>query len=133
METMKQKNTLNAVGKRKTARAHVIVDNKSNDLLINNNSTLVDYFKCERLTGILDSVIKTIGLNSGLKIQLKGGGKSSQAEAIKFALMKIAIKTSEDWKNKFAEMNWKISDNRQVERKKIGLKKARAKYPFRRR
>lgn len=123
----------NAVGKRKTARAHVIANDNTVGIIINKTYSLEDYFKCDRLIHMVNRIINLVGFTCGFNIKLNGGGKSSQAQAVQFALMKIIIKKDEEWKKKFKELGFVFGDSRQVQPKKIGLKKARKGNPFKRR
>lgn len=130
-DTMKSR--LNAVGKRKTARVNAILNENRNDIVINKTYTLQTYFCDERLISSIDSIMKLTSLESGLDVKIVGGGKSSQSQALIFALLKLALKLNPEFKSKIKELDLHLGDSRQVERKKIGLKKARKRYPYRRR
>ncbi len=68
-----------------------------------------------------------------VKVNVNGGGFSSQAEAIRHGLSRALIKENEDFKKPLKDVNYLTRDDRMVERKKSGLKKARKRSQYRKR
>ncbi len=60
----------------------------------------------------------------------KGGGVKSQAGAIRHALSRALVKSSSDFKSTLKKAGMLVRDDRMVERKKTGLKKARKSPQF---
>jgi len=60
-----------------------------------------------------------------LKIRVEGGGTTGQLEAIKLGIAKALLVVSPDYRTTLKGFGLLTRDSRKVERKKIGLKKAR--------
>ncbi len=117
-----------AVGKRKTAVATVRMYAGGKDGITVNDETLAKYFKDEAKK--IDVAIEALTLLNLVKdytitIVTKGGGKASQAEAIRLGISRGLIKISEEYKKTLRSKGFLTRDPRSKERKKPGLKKAR--------
>ncbi|MDE5284866.1 MAG: 30S ribosomal protein S9, partial [Candidatus Blochmannia sp. A2] len=60
-----------------------------------------------------------------LYITVKGGGVSGQAGAIRQGITRALIKYDESLRKELRKSGFVTRDSRQVERKKVGLRKAR--------
>ena len=60
-----------------------------------------------------------------LKIRVKGGGTTGQLEAIRLGIAKALLEVSPEYRTTLKGFGLLTRDPRKVERKKIGLKKAR--------
>lgn len=60
-----------------------------------------------------------------LSARVKGGGKTSQEQAVKLGLARVLIKYNPDLKQSLKAAGFLTRDSRKKERKKPGLKKAR--------
>ena len=60
-----------------------------------------------------------------LKIRVKGGGTTGQLEAIRLGIAKALLEISPEYRTTLKGFGLLTRDPRKVERKKIGLKKAR--------
>jgi len=60
-----------------------------------------------------------------LKIRVKGGGTTGQLEAIRLGIAKALLEVSPEYRTTLKGFGLLTCDPRKVERKKIGLKKAR--------
>ena len=65
-----------------------------------------------------------------LKITVKGGGTTGQAGAIRHGIARALIEYDETLRAPLREAGWVTRDARAVERKKVGLRKARKKPQF---
>jgi small subunit ribosomal protein S9 len=65
-----------------------------------------------------------------IKINVKGGGLTGQAEAIRLAIARALVKDNADVKPSLKEKGFLTRDPRMVERKKFGHKKARKSFQF---
>jgi len=116
---------IESIGKRKKAIARVrIYKNGTGAIIINDG--LKNYFSLEQ-AGIARQPLKLSGHLKDLNISIKvsGGGKKSQAEAIRHAITLGLIEIDNELKPLFKAKGWITRDARKKERKKPGLKKAR--------
>ena len=63
-------------------------------------------------------------------ITVKGGGISGQAGAIRQGITRVLINYDSNFRNILRKFGFVTRDSRQVERKKVGLRKARKKPQF---
>lgn len=119
-------------GKRKTAVALAAVKPGSGKITINRRP-LLKYFTIAMQRSTIMKPIKQSGYSALLDVNIyvRGGGWSCQPQAIVPAIAK-AIAKFDPASRKVLKMSMR-HDTRQVERKKIGLKKARKGRVFRRR
>ena len=68
--------------------------------------------------------------NFDLKITVKGGGITGQAEAVRLAISRALCKVNEENRATLKPEGLLTRDPRMVERKKFGQKKARKKFQF---
>lgn len=125
-EKTKQQYT-EASGRRKTSVARVrLFEDKKNSFLINNR-TLEEYFPREELQNLIKKVFtkSEVDKNFFVSVLVKGGGSSSQAEAIRHGIARILTKIDPDLRPKLKKAGFLKRDPRRKERKKFGLKKAR--------
>jgi small subunit ribosomal protein S9 len=115
------------IGKRKTSTAKVLLIEGTGTLKVNNIS-FDNYFssKIYQKTYIFESIFLLKLKNKfDFLISVKGGGKSSQLDAIKLAISKALCNKSNEYHKKIAKANLLSTDARVKERRKYGLKKAR--------
>ncbi len=120
-----------ATGRRKTASARVYLTAGSGNIKINNKS-LQDYFGRETSRMVVRQPLELIdGLNKyDLIISVKGGGANGQAGAIRHGITRALIDSDATLKPVLKEAGYVTRDSRQVERKKLGLRKARKRPQF---
>lgn len=120
-----------ATGRRKTASARVYLSAGSGNIKINNKS-LQDYFGRETSRMVVRQPLELIdGLNKyDLIISVKGGGANGQAGAIRHGITRALIDSDATLKPVLKEAGYVTRDSRQVERKKLGLRKARKRPQF---
>jgi small subunit ribosomal protein S9 len=61
---------------------------------------------------------------------VKGGGINGQAEAVRLGIARALVEFNPELKAKLKENNLLTRDPREVERKKYGQRKARARFQF---
>ena len=115
-----------AVGRRKRAQAQVFMYKKGNGLILVNQRPMREVMDAEAQS-IIRQPLKLAGLlkEFNISIQVSGGGKTGQAEAIRHAITRALIEHDEDLKPSLKAKGWVTRDARKKERKKPGLKKAR--------
>ena len=118
-------------GRRKTSAARVHMRPGSGNIVVNGRP-LDEYFGREtarmvvrqplELTDTLDKV--------DIKVSVSGGGSSGQAGAIRHGITRALISYDEEMKGSLRKAGFVTRDARMVERKKIGLHKARRATQF---
>lgn len=124
--------TVNAVGRRKTAIARVYLVKGTGAIKINHKS-LVDYFPVEEISLIVKQPLEKLHMidQYDLKINVTGGGLRGQAEAIRLAIARALCKLDlENNRPILKKEGFLTRDARVVERKKYGRKKSRKKFQF---
>jgi small subunit ribosomal protein S9 len=122
-----------STGRRKNAVARVKVSDGTGKIVINNNKTIDEYFDgLERLKKV---ALSPFGFWSGVGnynfyVNVKGGGISGQAGAVKHSLARAILKLDESSKVALKKEGFLTRDSRMVERKKAGRPKARKRFQF---
>lgn len=128
---MENSNIYYATGKRKTSVARVWIKAGKGEILVNKRS-LDNYFPRESLRAIAISPLQFLPdrENFDININVKGGGISGQAGAIRHGIAKALVNLDESLRPKLKKEGMLTRDPRQVERKKYGQPKARKKFQF---
>lgn len=121
-----------ATGKRKTAIARVWLTPGAGEVKVNKLS-LMEYFgnvidthiKVEIPFRLTDTVEKF-----DVMATLKGGGKSSQADALRHGISKALLEVDPEYRLSLKKAGLLTRDSRVKERKKYGKKGARASFQF---
>jgi small subunit ribosomal protein S9 len=118
-------------GRRKTAVARVFIKAGRGRFLVNEKP--VDEFFA-RETGrmvVRQPLVLTNSLNSfDVKVNVAGGGESGQAGAVRHGLTRALIEFDPALKAQLSKAGLVTRDAREVERKKVGLHKARRRKQF---
>lgn len=118
-------------GRRKSSSARVFVKVGSGNIVINQRS-LDKYFSCETARMVIYQPLELVGMMGKLDlyITVKGGGISGQAGAIRHGITRALIEYDKTLRTDLRKSGFVTRDARQVERKKIGLRKARRSPQF---
>ena len=122
---------LNTSGRRKTSVARVYMTSGQGNITINDRDIKV-YFPNEVLQTIVNqpfATLEAIG-KYDVKVNVKGGGTSGQAEAIRLAITKALIDENAEVRPALKKEGFITRDPRMVERKKFGRRKARRSFQF---
>jgi len=125
-------NQYRGTGRRKTSVARVILVPGNNGISIN-GKTMGDYFGGrEILHRIVEQpLVLTETLNKyQVSVNVKGGGNSGQAGAIRHGIARALLLADDSLKNALREAGFLTRDSRMVERKKYGKKKSRRSPQF---
>ena len=118
-------------GRRKSSVARVFMQ-KGNGQIIVNGKPVDEYFARE--TGrmvIRQPLALTENLESfDIKVNVLGGGETGQAGAIRHGITRALIDYNADLKPALSAAGFVTRDAREVERKKVGLRKARRAKQF---
>ncbi|OUT99119.1 MAG: 30S ribosomal protein S9 [Betaproteobacteria bacterium TMED41] len=118
-------------GRRKSSVARVFVKKGTGKIIVNGKK-LDDYFPRE--TGkmiVCQPLVLTDNLtNFDIKVNVFGGGESGQAGAVRHGLTRALIEYDDTLKPSLSKAGLVTRDAREVERKKVGLHKARKRKQF---
>ena len=119
------------VGRRKTSKARVFFDKGTGNITINKKS-LEDYFGREVAQMVVMQPLEKVEMVKGFDIQItvSGGGSFSQAGAIQLGIARALVKYDENLKSPLKKEGFLTRDSRKVERKKVGLRKARKRPQY---
>ena len=115
-----------STGRRKSSTARVYLESGSGTITVNNRP-LDEYFGRETGRMIVRQPLETVELTDrfNIKVFVSGGGNSGQAGAIRHAITRALITRDESLRRPLRQAGFATRDARTVERKKIGLHKAR--------
>lgn len=118
-------------GRRKRSVARVFL-RPGNGKIEVNKKELSEYFKREIYSIIVrQPLLVTEQLeNFDVYATVKGGGTTGQAGALNHGLARALVNFSENLRGPLRKAGFLTRDAREVERKKYGMKGARARYQF---
>ncbi len=118
-------------GRRKTSAARVFLTAGSGNISINDRSIDV-YFGREVARMIVRQPFEIVDLvdKFDMKITVSGGGNFGQAGAIRHGIARALLEYDENLRSPLRKAGFLTRDARQVERKKVGLRKARKRPQF---
>ncbi|SDB32326.1 small subunit ribosomal protein S9 [Pseudidiomarina indica] len=118
-------------GRRKSSTARVFLRPGSGNISINNRS-LEEYFGRETAQMVVRQPLELVDMveKFDLYITVKGGGASGQAGAVRHGITRALMQYDETLRGDLRRAGYVTRDARQVERKKIGLHKARKRPQF---
>ncbi len=122
---------VHTIGRRKSAVARLFMADGKGNITINKRP-LNEYFTTAPLQYKIQQPLNLTGTdaNFDLKITVKGGGITGQAEAVRLAISRALCKVNEENRATLKPEGLLTRDPRMVERKKFGQKKARKKFQF---
>lgn len=120
-----------ATGRRKSSTARVFIRPGSGNITINTRS-LDDYFGRETSRMVVRQPLELVNMldNFDLKITVRGGGNNGQAGAIRHGISRALVEYDSELKTELRKAGFITRDARAVERKKVGLHKARKRPQF---
>ena len=120
-----------STGRRKNSAARVFLRPGSGTITINKRS-LEDYFGRETGRMLVRQPLETVDMNErfDIDITVRGGGISGQAGAIRHGISRALIQYDESLRSALRTAGYVTRDDREVERKKIGLHKARKRPQY---
>lgn len=120
-----------ATGRRKTAVARVWIQPGTGKFTINRRDD-ENYFARATSRMVIRQPFEELDKLGDFDVvcTVKGGGMSSQAGAIRHGITRALLKTDADSRTKLKAAGYVTRDDRKKERKKPGLKGARARFQF---
>jgi len=124
-------NRFTATGKRKNAIASVIVRPGKGKRIVN-GSAIQEYLKSDVLVMDVEQPLKLLQVGETLDIiaNVRGGGLSGQAGAIRLGISRALALVSEENRKALRKSGFLTRDSRVVERKKYGQAGARRRFQF---
>ena len=120
-----------ATGRRKTSSARVYLSMGAGDIVVNGKPLDV-FFGRKTAQMIVRQPLELVDMlsNINLKVMVSGGGISGQAGAIRHGITRALISYDETLRSPLRKAGFVTRDAREVERKKVGLRKARRATQF---
>ena len=118
-------------GRRKSAVARVFMKRGSGAIVVN-GKPLDEYFSRETGRMIVRQPLELVEQVAGfdIKVNVSGGGESGQAGAVRHGITRALIQFDAELKSVLSKAGFVTRDAREVERKKVGLHKARRRKQF---
>jgi len=113
-------------GRRKSSTARVFVTKGSGKIVINDRP-IDEFFGRETARMIVRQPLEKVEMldNFDIKATVSGGGISGQAGAIRLGVTRALMEYDEELRAPLRKAGYVTRDAREVERKKVGLHKAR--------
>lgn len=118
-------------GRRKTSAARVFISPGSGNITVNSNP-LDRYFGRETARMVVRQPLEVVDLlgKVDIKVTVRGGGESGQAGAIRHGIARALVEQDEGLRVPLRRAGFLTRDAREVERKKVGLRKARKRPQY---
>jgi small subunit ribosomal protein S9 len=118
-------------GRRKTSAARVFVQPGSGQVTVN-GKPLDEYFGRETARMIVRQALEVVDVTDrfDVNVTVKGGGGSGQAGAIRHGIARALVEYDETMRVPLRAAGFLTRDAREVERKKVGLRKARKRPQY---
>ncbi len=113
-------------GRRKTSTARVFLRPGNGDITVNNRP-LDTFFGRKTAQMIVRQPLELMQMTEkfNVNVTVKGGGTTGQAGAIRHGLTRALMQYDESMRSALRKAGYVTRDAREVERKKVGLRKAR--------
>ena len=120
-----------ATGRRKSSSARAWLVPGSGNIVVNSRG-LDQYFGRETARMVVRQPLEQLELNDkfDVHVTVRGGGTTGQAGAIRHAIARALVRHDEELRSPLRRGGFLTRDAREVERKKIGLHKARKRPQY---
>jgi len=118
-------------GRRKTSTARVFLQSGEGKITVNRRS-LDEYFGREVARMIVRQPLELVEMNEkfDVNVTVQGGGSFGQAGAIRHGITRALMEYDESLRGALRKAGYVTRDAREVERKKVGLRKARKRPQY---
>ena len=118
-------------GRRKSSTARVFLSRGSGDIVINRRP-LDQYFGRETARMVIRQPLEVADMlgKVDVKVNVSGGGNTGQAGAIRHGITRALLQYDEMLRPALRKAGFVTRDSRKVERKKVGLHKARKRPQY---
>ena len=119
-------------GRRKTSTARVFLRPGGTGQIIINGKGLDEYFGRQTSRMVVRQPLQLVEMTEkfDVVVTVEGGGASGQAGAIRHGITRALVEYDETLKGDLRRAGYVTRDAREVERKKVGLRKARKRPQF---
>jgi small subunit ribosomal protein S9 len=123
--------TFATTGRRKSSSARVFLTRGTGKIVINDR-TLEEYFGRETGRMMVRQPLETVKLTEAVDVTVTvtGGGITGQAGAIRHGISRALVQYDETLRKPLRQAGLLTRDSREVERKKVGLHKARKRPQY---
>ena len=128
---MAKTETFYGTGRRKSSSARVFLRSGKGKIIVN-GKPLDEFFGRKTSSMIVRQPLEAINQTESfdLYVTVEGGGTSGQAGAIRHGISRALLSMDETLRSKLRKHGFLTRDAREVERKKVGLRKARRATQF---
>lgn len=118
-------------GRRKSSKARVFLTMGEGAITVNNRP-LDEYFGRQTARMVVRQPLELVDLAGkfDVRVTVKGGGGFGQAGAIRHGITRALLEYDDSLRGTLREAGYVTRDARSVERKKVGLRKARKRPQF---
>ncbi len=122
---------INTTGRRKTSSARAFLSTGAGKITVN-NVDLDSYFGRETARMVVRQPLAAVDMleKFDIKVTVRGGGNTGQAGAIRHAIARALVAYDEELRKTLRAGGFMTRDSRTVERKKVGLHKARKRPQY---
>ena len=120
-----------ATGRRKSSAARVYLTTGSGSIVVNGR-TLDRFFGRETARMVVRQPLETVSMldRVDVAVTVSGGGTTGQAGAIRHGIARALVDYDEELRRPLRQAGFLTRDAREVERKKVGLHKARKRPQY---
>jgi len=128
---MAKTETFYGTGRRKSSSARVFLRSGKGKIIVN-DKPLDEFFGRKTSSMIVRQPLEAINQTESfdLHVTVEGGGTSGQAGAIRHGISRALLSMDETLRSNLRKHGFLTRDAREVERKKVGLRKARRATQF---
>ncbi len=118
-------------GRRKTSTARVFLRPGIGRVMVNRRP-VDEYFGRETARMVIRQPLVAVGVSNrfDITVTVRGGGPSGQAGAIRHGIARALVEHDDEWRAPLRGAGFLTRDAREVERKKVGLRKARKRPQY---
>ena len=118
-------------GRRKSSKARVFLTMGEGAITVNDRP-LDEYFGRQTARMVVRQPLELVDLAGkfDVRVTVKGGGGFGQAGAIRHGITRALLEYDDSLRGTLREAGYVTRDSRSVERKKVGLRKARKRPQF---
>lgn len=123
--------TYQGTGRRKSSTARVYIQRGSGNIVVN-KKPVDEYFGRETARMIVRQPLEEVEMvdKMDINVNVDGGGNSGQAGAIRHGITRALMSYDEELRSSLRKAGFVTRDAREVERKKVGLKKGRKRPQY---
>ena len=119
-----------AIGKRKTAIAHVRLTQDASGVKVNGKAAKGYFIDLQIENALAPLALTGVKSQFGVEAEIVGGGKSAQSDALRHGITRALLLVHPEFRSELKRAGFLRRDSRTKERKKPGLHRARRAPQF---